>query len=400
MGALEALRKLGTLTAALLALLGALALAHGGGPQGERLFRRLAVADAREPLVRILDEGGKELGRFTVPSVAALYPLPGGQYVLAVHREGDAVSFLWGGFRLEDHGDHKDVKRENPFVAATLRTGPKPTHVFVHEGRLAVFHDGDGTVALFDLRRLGVDFTPGLVATGGADHGAPALLGEALLVGGLERGKVEVYTLGGRKVLEIPQACPRLHGEAVLGSTAAFGCADGVLLVERRGQGFLGRKVPHPPDAPQGARVGTLAAHPKHPFFVGNFGQGLAFVDPLAGRLDPLPLPSPPLGFGFDPEGKALYLLTQDGRFHKLDPKARRVVGSLEAVSPLPQVPQGSPQPPRPRMALGHGVAYLTDPQRGQVVEVDLEAWRVKARLEVGGTPSGIALFEVEGVEH
>lgn len=364
---------------------------HG---HGEKLFRRLAVADAREPVVRILDGEGRELARFTVPSPAALYPLPGGQYVLGVHREAGAVSFLFGGFRLEDHGDHKDVKEETPYVAATLRTGPKPTHVFAKGNWLAVFHDGDGTVALFDLRRLGLDWTPRLVATGGADHGAVAFLGEALLVGGLESGRVEVYTLAGQRVLTVPQACPRLHGEAVLGEVAAFGCADGVLLVERRGQGFLGRKIPNPPGTPEGTRVGTLAAHPRYPFFVGNFGQGLAFLDPKAGRLEPLVLPARPLRFAFDPEGKALFVLTADGRFHRLDPVGRRVLGSLEAISSWTQ---GAP---RPGLALGHRVAYLTDPARGEVVKVDLEDWKLEARFPVGGSPSALALFEVEGTVH
>lgn len=377
----------------LLALAWVLALGVGLA-HGEKFFRRLAVADGKEPVVRVLDEEGRELGRFTVPSLAALYPLPGGEYVLAVHRDGGAVSFLHGGLRLVDHGDHKDVKRQNPYVAATLPTGPKPTHVFVGEEWLAVFHDGDGTVALFSLKRLGLDHTPRLVATGGPDHGAPALLGEALLVGGLEGGKVEAYTLGGRKVLTLPQDCPRLHGEAVLGSHAAFGCQDGVLLVERRGSGLLGRKVPNPQGAPQGTRVGVLVAHPRHSFFVGNFGQGLAFLDPKGDRLEVLPLPAPPLGFAFDPEGEALYALTADGGFHKVDPGSRRVVGTLQAVSPRVQ---GAPAP---RMALGHGVAYLTDPTGGLVVRVDLEEWKVAARMEVGGSPSGIALFEVRGVEH
>ncbi|GAA5335236.1 YncE family protein [Thermus hydrothermalis] len=375
--------------AAVLAL--GLALAQGEHAHGEGLFRRLAVADGKEPLVRVMSEDGKELGRFTVPSPARLYPLPGGQYVLAVHRDAGAVSFLFGGFRLEDHGDHRDVKEENPYVAATLRTGPKPTHIFANEDTLAVFHDGDGTLALFDLRRLGLDFTPGLIATGRADHGAVALLGEAVLVGGLESGRVEVYTREGRRVLPLPQTCPRLHGEAVLGEVAAFGCLDGVLLVERRGQGFMGRKVANPPGSPEGARVGTLVAHPRAGVFVGNFGQGLAFLKPGEGRMEVLPLPARPLRFGFGPEGEALYVLTADGQFHKVDPVARRVVGSLEATSPLDTAPG---------LALGHGVAYLADPVRGEVVRVDLEEWKVAARLKVGGMPLGLALFEVEGVKH
>lgn len=377
---------------AAVALASGVALAHGHG--GEGTFTRVAVADAQRPLVLVLDEEGKELGRFTVPSPARLYPLPGGQYVLGVHGEAGALSFLFGGFRLEDHGDHQDVKEEVPYVAATLRTGPKPAHVYAGKERLAVFHDGDGTVALFDLRRLGLDFTPRLVATGGADHGAVAFLGEVLLVGGMERGQVEAYTLEGRRVLTLPQACPRLHGEAVLGNVAAFGCSDGVLLVEARGQGLLGRKLPYPAGTPQGVRTGTLTAHPAHPLLVGNFGAGILFIHPQEGRLEALALPAPPLHLAFDPEGEALYALTADGRLHKLDPKARRVVGSLEAVTPWAQ---GAP---RPGLAVGHGVAFLADPAKGEVVKVDLEGFKVAGRFPVGGAPGSLVLFQVAGVEH
>ncbi|MGC8876317.1 hypothetical protein [Thermus sp.] len=382
---------------ALLGLVLALALAEGQedhGHGGEKLYTRVAVADAEKPVVAVYDEEGKELGRFTVPSPAALYSLPGGQYVLMVHRDGDAVGFLYGGLDLEDHGEHKDVKPKNPYVAATLRTGPKPTHAHVGEPWLAVFHDGDGTVALFDLRRLGLDLTPRLVATGGADHGAVVPLGETLLVGTLEGGRVEAYTLGGTRVLALPEACPRLHGEAVLGEVAAFGCADGVLLVEQRGRGLVGRKLPYPPGSPQGARVGVLASHPAHPFLVGNFGQGLLFVFPKEGRLEALPLPARPLAFAFDPDGKALYVLTADGRLHRLDPKERRVVASLEAVSPEAQGASTA------RMAVGHGVAFVTDPVRGEVVRVELDRFQVSGRFSVGGKPRNIALFQVEGVEH
>ncbi|GLV48432.1 hypothetical protein TJA_15850 [Thermus sp. LT1-2-5] len=384
-------KRLGVITVWLLGLV----LAQGHPDHGEGFFRRLAVADGKDPVVRVLDEEGRVLGQFTVPSAARLYPLPGGQYVLATHEGAGAVSFLFGGFRLEDHGDHQDVKAENPYVAATLRTGPKPFHVYAHGEHLAVFHDGDGTVALFDLRRLGLDFTPRLVATGGADHGAVALLGELVLVGGLERGRVEAYTLAGTQVLTLPQACPRLHGEAVLAGVAVFGCADGVLVVERQGQGLLGRKVPNPAGSPEGARVSVLAAHPRLGVFVGNFGQALAFLEPKGSRLEILPLPARPLRFAFDPEGEALYVLTADGRFHKVDPKSRKVVGSLEAITPTDTTPGRAPG-----LALGHGVAYLADPARGEVVRVDLEAWRVAARLRVEGTPYYLALFEVAGVEH
>ncbi|WP_337845126.1 hypothetical protein [Thermus sp.] len=366
---------------------------HGEKVHGEGMARRLVVADGKAPVVYVLDlEEGKEVARFSVPSLARLYPLPGGQYALAVHRDSGHLSFIWSGLRLVNHGDHQDLRLEAPYVAATLATGPKPTHAFAHGHHLAVFHDGDGTVALFDLRRLGLDWRYRQVATGRPDHGALALLGERLLVGGLESGRVEVYTLEGQKALTLPEACPRLHGEAVLEGVAVFGCQDGVLLVEGVGQGVRARKLPNPPRSPEGARVGTLVALEEAGVFVGNFGQGLAVIR-LGEGLKPLPLPARPLRFLAE-EGKGVLVLTAEGRLHRVDPLKGEVGPGFPVATPPAQ---GAPSP---ALAVGHGVAYVADPAQGAVVEVDLEGFQVKRRLPVGGAPAALALLEVEGMEH
>jgi hypothetical protein len=75
--------------------------------------------------------------------------------------------------------------------------------------------------------------------------------------------------------------CPGLHGQATLGNAVAFGCSDGVLIVEVRGGGtFAANKIGNPAGSPEGARVGVLASHPASPVMVGNFGQGIAIIDP------------------------------------------------------------------------------------------------------------------------
>ncbi|KGQ21216.2 hypothetical protein [Thermus filiformis] len=384
------MRSLRYLLAPVLALVLVLtpALAH----EGEALKRRLVVGDAKAPLVQVLDlEKGEVVARFTVPSPASLEPLPDGQHALAVHEAAGMVSFLFSGLRLLDHGDHADLKEETPYVLATLRTGPKPTHTAVKEPWLAVFHDGDGSVALFDLRRLGLDLGFRQIATGGPEHGAVALLGEALLVGGLESGRVEIYTLGGPRALALPEPCPGLHGEAVLGRFAAFGCQGAVLLVEARGNGFLARKLP----TPEGERVSQLAAHNALPYMVGNLGaKGLVLVFPQEGRLEALPLPASVLRMGFDREGEALYALAADGALYRVDAKERRLTGTLPLLAPYRQ------EDPRPALALGHGVAYVADPAGGRVLEVDLKAWALKRTFPVGGAPGALALLELSGVEH
>lgn len=374
-------------------LVAALALGALGLAQ-EAKKARLLVADAQEAQVLVLEpDSGKVLARFSSPPVFNLHPLPDRQHVLGVSPEASRISFIFAGLRLESHGDHEDLKEEFPYVLATLNTGPQPRHVAVQPPYLAIFHEGDGSVAVFDLRKLGLDFSFDQVATGRKDHGTVALLGETLLVGGMESGRLEAYTLGGRKVLTLPQACPGLHGKAVLEETAAFGCADGVLLVQKRGNGLEGRKIPNPPGSPQGARVTVLTAHPKYPFFVGSFGRGLAFVQ--EGRMEVLPLPETPMRFfGFDPEGSALWVLTADGGFHKVDPVARQVVASLKAITPFVGAQH------KPGFALGQDVVYLSDPVKGEVVEVDLKAFRIAKRIPVGGKPTALALVEAFGMMH
>ncbi|MEJ5336195.1 MAG: hypothetical protein WHT26_02715 [Thermus sp.] len=377
-----------------------MALAQGDHGQhgAEEVARRLVVADAKAPVVYVLDlKEGKEVARFSVPSPVdrpgLLRALPGGQYALAVHRNSAHLSFIWGGLGLVDHGDHQDLRLEAPYVAATLATGPKPTHTAVQGHHLAVFHDGDGTVALFDLRRLGLDWRFRQIPTGRPDHGTLTPLGDLLLVGGSESGRLEVYTLEGRRVLTLPEACPGLHGQAVVGRFAAFGCGDGLLLVEGVGQGVRSRKIPNPPGAPQGARVGRLVPLPEVGLMAGNFGQGLLFLRPETGEVWPLALPHRPLFF-MPEEGRRVLVISAEGRLHRVDPLRGEVGPGLPVIAP---VPQGGATPP---LAVGHGVAYVADPAQGVVVEVDLKEFQAKRRFAVGGAPAALALLEVKGVEH
>lgn len=354
---------------------------------------RLVVADGKIGLLQVIDlEKGEVVGRFTVPGPANVYTAPGGQYAFAIHREQNRVSVVYSGLGLEDHGDHKDLVLQTPYIWATLNSGPKPTHFKSHGDRIAIYNDGDGTVALFDARKLGLvaDFSE--ISTGAPDHGAPVPLAQAVLVGSLNRGVVEVYTYGGRKAAQF-EGCPRLHGQAVLGSTVAYGCTDGVLLVEQRGNGFVARKLANPIGAPQGARVGTLVAHPKHPFFIGNFGQGLVRVD---STLSVYPLPANPVRFGFDKDGR-LVVLTADGHLHTLEPATGKVLRSLKVSEPITASGEGAV---RPSMALGDGVAYVALPEKGEILEVELDTMALKRRLNVGGTPGSLAWLWVEGAQH
>jgi DNA-binding beta-propeller fold protein YncE len=375
-----------------LIVLGLLAPTALAGGDKDKHPGRLVVADARVGQLLVLDlEKGEVVGRFSAPGPAVVYPAPGGQYAFAIHREQNRVSIVFTGLGLEDHGDHKDLVLQSPYIWATINTGPRPTHFKSHANQIVIYNDGDGTMAVFDAAKLGLvpDFDQ--IATGAPDHGAPVALGSVVLAGSLNRGAVEVYSRGGRRITSFA-GCPRLHGQAVLGSTVAYGCADGVLLLEQRGSGFVSRKLANPAGTPERVRVGTLVAHPQHPFFIGNFGQGLARID---AAIRPLPLPANPVRFGFDKDGQ-LVVLTADGRLHTLEAATGRVLASLQVLKPI----AAGTDTIRPALALGDGMAYLTNPAAGEILEVDLAQMQLKRRFNVGGTPGSLAWLWVDAKRH
>ncbi|WP_337868407.1 hypothetical protein [Meiothermus sp.] len=363
------------------------------GPDDAKHPGRLVVADGKAGLLRVIDlETGELVGSFSAPGPANVYGAGNGIYAFAVHREQNRVSVVYGGLRQEDHGDHKDLVVEAPYILQTFTTGPKPTHFSSHDGIVTIYNDGDGTVAVLDEKSLGLGLRMREVATGAPDHGAPLAMGNVVLAGSLNRGVVEVFSQGGQKITTF-SGCPRLHGEAALGNRIAFGCSDGVLLLERQGNGFVSRKLPNPAGALQNARVGTLVSHAKYPFFIGNFGQGLVRVD---NQLSVYPLPANPVRFGFDKNG-VLVVLTADGSLHTLEAPTGKVTASLKISAPITASGEGAV---RPGLALGDGKAFVTLPDKGEVLEVELAEMVVKRRFNVGGAPGSVAWLWVDGVRH
>jgi len=139
--------------------------------------------------------------------------------------------------------------------------------------------------------------------------------------------------------------------------------------------------------------VGTLVSHDKYPFFIGNFGQGLVRVDE---RLTVYPLPANPVRFGFDKAGQ-LVVLTADGSLHTLEATTGKVIKSLKVSEPITATGEGAV---RPGLALGDGKAFVTLPDKGEVLEVELADMTIKRRFNVGGTPASVAWLWVDGVRH
>jgi DNA-binding beta-propeller fold protein YncE len=350
---------------------------------------RLVVGDAKAGLIQVIDlEKGQAVGSFSSPGPSNIYSAPGGQYAMAIHREQNRVSVVYGGLGLEDHGDHKHLVLANPYIWSTLTTGPKPTHFTANGDTIAIFNDGDGSIALIDAQKLGLRPEVTEIATGAADHGAPMPMGEFVLSGSLNKGTVEVFR-GGKKQEDLA-GCPQLHGQAVLGNVVAYGCDDGVLLIEK-GATFTARKLSEPAGMAQ-ARVGTVISHAKHPFFIGNFGKGLVRID---NALTLYPLPEAPVRFTFDASG-GLVVLTADGTLHTLEATTGKVLKSLKVTEAAP-TGEGAV---RPALVVANTKAYVTRPASGELVEIDLATMSVERTFKVEGTPGSVTWLWVAGKRH
>ncbi len=214
----------------------------------------------------------------------------------------------------------------------------------------------------------------------------------------VSEGRITAYDRATGTPRRTFEGCPGTHGWTSKGiSFAAVGCTDGVMIFTKSGADVQARKVEEPVLSPSNARVSTLQSHRANPVLVGNFGQGLALIRPDAATLESVPLPANPLRFHFSHDGDRAIVLTADGKVHGMDPSDGQILWTTEAVAPFDAQAGG----PRPSMAVGEDMAYVSDPPNGRLVRVNLVAGAVEGSpIAVGGTPTAVVLAMAEGVAH
>lgn len=366
-------------------------------------FERLLVADGVTPMVYLVDAASHEtLASFGLAAVARVYRGALGRYGFAVQGEGNRVQIFDSGLVVEDHGDHVHHERGVPGLLTLALSGTRPVHFVPHDRHAAAFFDDDGVAHLLDETSLALASPNVLrIDTGMPHHGVALSFGNGFLastpelIPPAERASptgIAAYDATGKATGERFGECPSLHGEAALDEVAAFGCSDGVLLVEA-GKTLTARKLANPGVGGSPApRVGTLAAHPDAPHIIGNFGgERLCIVDLTAGALRPVQVPAPYLQFGFDAHGEHILLLAKTGRLHILDANDLSEVTALDVTH---AATDDSGHGARyPQFAVGAHAVYVTDPQDGKVVVVDLVQNAIVAEIPVPGTPTKIAVL-------
>lgn len=358
----------------------------------ELVGARLLIGEAGTAQLYVLDlDSGEVIAHFTAPGPSSIYQLPDPRYAVAVHRADNRVSIIHSGLTAVDHGDHADLLLGNPHVLATLNVGRQPTHVFARGTDLAFFSDQDGTVAWLDARLLGISLDYAEIVAREPGHGAMAVLDGHMVVG-LPDGGVDVYTRDGRSVAHF-SGCPGLHGQAALSDTVTFGCSDGVIVIRSVGAGlFTAHKLANPPRSPEGARVSTLTSDDDSAVLVGNFGQGIAVIDPVALTITTHALPTSQIAGRIYEHGELYVHLGVDGNLRSIDPATGEVL-AIVAVSGDSSA-QGSQ---RPTLTVFGSSAYVTDPVTYVVREIDLEHFEEERHFHLTFMPSGVALMAIPG---
>ena len=282
-------------------------------------------------------------------------------------------------------------------------SGDRPAHVTRNESRIAVFFDGNAgapaNVRVLDEIRLGDDQLAFKLNYAVNQHGAAQARGDYLLatVRYPEQDpestlptRVALYQLDGDHYdleSEFDLDCPELHGSAQNRDVVAFGCNDGVLVIEQDESNpaqFQARKIT------SDQRIGSLYGHEDMGGFFGVGSGVLYYINTDAeGSITPIAWKTEdslePVGYAFADHGELFLVLDSQGGLTLLNTGDQELAGDRLQVTASENVPDGS------RFELtvagdGH-TAYISDPAAREIIAVDIDHIDVIETFELDFTP-------------
>ena len=276
--------------------------------------------------------------------------------------------------------------------------GASPTHYRNFNGQAAVFYDGNNSESSkFDV------FTDQDIANGSVSsqrlpykhHGVAEPRGELVLSSYLPEGAEQLSMVksylqhGNHYHVEqtLTQPCLGLHGAASNQNFTAFGCQDGVLLVEQKGQSFIDSKIP------TDARIGTLLGHEKVQDLVAiaSSQQDLLIVDPRNQQADWVAWTNQDtvkrLKQSFSTSGQYFVILDDQGRLHILDSTTWQV------IKILPIFTSDSRAIAQAQLAM-HGKLdqlFINDAVQQSIYQIDLTQGKITQTIQLNTTPQQLA---------
>lgn len=259
---------------------------------------RLAIYDSTGSQIKVMNlDDGSVLEQFPLDGEAPrLYRSPNARYGVVLQRGNDLVSFIDSGLYTEDHGDHMHDYAETPSMLSLTLNDHRPTHYSLGEEYGVVFYDGSASAAnakvtVFSDHSLESNREVASLGRDNNMHGVAKMVGDRLFVTRRDSSitdttlpaDVERYQLDGGSFTHehlYAEQCPRLHGAAANHHALAFGCSDGVLVIDLEDDTFPAEKLDNPPTLIDGSRIGTLVAHHDVDALVGVAGNQLFVINP------------------------------------------------------------------------------------------------------------------------
>ena len=395
---------------------------------------RLLVADGETGLLQLIDlDNGEVIETFMVEGSARVYTTESGRIAGVVQYGANRVDFIDSGLYLEAHGDHFDRKKGGPSLLLFSLTGEitnsqRPAHFVSHEGRVSIQFDGnfgEGVDAKNIIVREEDLFLPNpdtLILTSAQQHGVgvPVHGGKIIFsepdpdreFGSLpsgfavldEQGNV-VQTFNDKENFQA--SCLGMHGETIVGEHFLAGCnekredgtGDGGIFVMTHDP-VTGLFSTHKIAYPDGQRTSIIKSHHAQPFAIGNYGRypapgykALVRIHPDSSALNPndiQQLPAVYRGFDFEKKhGDKLAVLTVDGLLQVFNPSDWTLLGSIQVVEDFSDA-EGL----RPALTVGSGFAYISNPNAGEILEVDLDTVSVSRTFSVEGQPVNMTALD------
>lgn len=297
---------------------------------------------------------------------------------------------------------------ETPTLTGFSLSGVRPTHYTHSEENGIIFNDGNSgsglvsSVDVFSEEDITNAGTVTSITLENAMHGVAKHVNDQLFVTYRDPSitdstlpaAVDRYSFDGDTSTFIGRydtPCPRLHGAGANESYLAFGCSDGVMLIETGNADYPARKLANPEGLTESERIGTIEAHHDVSAFVGVASNKLFVIQPeLESPYQPLVVPgtSNRIDQGFSHDGTVFFVLTADGNVHLYDTQNGWSLTHTLAVVPAQAEGQAAPAIV-PSLADNH--LYVVSPASTNAVVVDADNGTTVKNIPLSFTPGRIA---------
>jgi len=362
----------------------------------EYKYIRVLLSDEKTTDITLVNPVDATTASFSAKfAKSALYTTESGRYAAIIHRADNTVETFDSGF--EGHGDHVDVDGLPQFGALTDQS-LLPTHFKSKIGELLTFNDGDGTLSVAkenDINTAGAKFkviNAGLLAHHGAmatfTNGTYAITEKDNSITGTLPEKVKIIDNTGKTLFAATVSTKGIHGNASDGTYAVFGSASGVLVVESSGK----QKLIALPEDFGTAWFGSILETSTKGKFVGYTAtKGAYLIDVVNSTIKPILQNTTIMQCKVSYDHSKLGILLHSGEFKLFNLNSLQVEKESKIISET-----ATDAALKPQIQLTEKFAYITSPNTGELLQLNLTSMAIVKKIKVSKTPYMITILGIE----